>query len=147
MWMCLVAWRKFFIADIINSEQGYKFAMYIVLPQKVGGLDELLGKIDSSTLHRAQYLLEEVEVKVALPKFKFSNSINLNDVLKDVSHDPTFIRISWFSYLNDINIYIFSYFSWASAKCSPIRHRSHCWLAVLPSKIVFKYRTSCRRLA
>lgn len=66
--------------------QGYKFAMYIVLPQKVGGLDELLGKIDSSTLHRAQYLLEEVEVKVALPKFKFSNSINLNDVLKDVSH-------------------------------------------------------------
>lgn len=67
--------------------------MYIVLPQKVGGLDELLGKIDSSTLHRAQYLLEEVEVKVALPKFKFSNSINLNDVLKDVSHDPPIRRI------------------------------------------------------
>lgn len=60
--------------------------MYIVLPQKIDGLDELLGKIDSSTLHRAQYLLEEVEVKVALPKFKFNNSINLNQVLKDVSH-------------------------------------------------------------
>lgn len=60
--------------------------MYIVLPQKnARGLDELLGKIDSSTLHRAQYLLEEVEVKVVLPKFKFSNSINLNEILKDVS--------------------------------------------------------------
>lgn len=58
--------------------------MYIILPQDVEGMETLLTKIDSSTLHRAQYLLEEVEVKVGLPKFKFTNSINLNDVLKDV---------------------------------------------------------------
>lgn len=75
--------------------------MYIVLPQRIGGLDELLAKIDSSTLHRAQYLLEEVEVKVALPKFKFSNSINLNEVLKDVSAPslPTPPAVSYFNFV------------------------------------------------
>lgn len=65
--------------------QGDKFAMYIVLPQKVDGIHQLVSKIDSSSFRRAQLLLEEVEVKVALPKFKFSNSIQLNEVLKDVS--------------------------------------------------------------
>lgn len=59
--------------------------MYIVLPQKVDGINQLVAKIDSSSFRRAQLLLEEVEVKVALPKFQFSNSIRLNDVLKDVS--------------------------------------------------------------
>lgn len=67
--------------------------MYIVLPQKIDGLEELLAKVDSSTLHRAQYLLEEVEVKVALPKFKFQNSINLNEELKNVSADIWTYRI------------------------------------------------------
>lgn len=60
--------------------------MYIVLPNKVDGLDELLNKIDTSTLHRAQFLLEEIEVKVSLPKFKFTNSINLNEVLQNVRY-------------------------------------------------------------
>lgn len=66
--------------------KGLKFAMYIILPQEVEGIDTLMTKIDSSTLHRAQYLLEEVEVKVGLPKFRFSNSINLNEILKEVSN-------------------------------------------------------------
>lgn len=64
--------------------QGNKFAMYILLPTKVDGLNDLLTKIDSSSLHRAQYLLEQSEIKVAIPKFRFSNAINMNEVLQEV---------------------------------------------------------------
>lgn len=59
--------------------------MYIILPYKDDGLTELVQKIDSSSLHRAQYLLESTEVKVSIPKFRFSNSILLNDVLQEVT--------------------------------------------------------------
>lgn len=59
--------------------------MYIVLPNKVDGLDELISRIDSSNIHRSQFLLNFEEVKVSLPKFKFTNTIKLNDVLKSVS--------------------------------------------------------------
>lgn len=59
--------------------------MYVILPNKVDGLNEMVGKVDSSTLHRSQWLMDELEVRVVLPKFKFDNEINLNEVLKDVS--------------------------------------------------------------
>ncbi|XP_031618765.1 serine protease inhibitor 27A-like [Contarinia nasturtii] len=60
--------------------KGNKFAMYIVLPYKDDGLNELISKIDS--IHRAQFLMEKVEVKVSLPKFKFTNTVKLNEILK-----------------------------------------------------------------
>lgn len=59
--------------------------MYVIVPYKVDGLNDLISKIDSSSLHRAQYILEQAEVQVAIPKFKFENSIKLNDVLQEVS--------------------------------------------------------------
>ncbi|XP_055302785.1 serine protease inhibitor 27A-like [Sitodiplosis mosellana] len=62
--------------------KGYKFAMYIVLPNKVDGLDELISRVDSSYLHRTQILMEKVEVKVSIPKFKFTNTVKLNEILK-----------------------------------------------------------------
>lgn len=62
--------------------KGYKFAMYIILPNKLDGLDELVSRIDSSSLHRTQILMDKVEVKVSLPKFKFANTVQLNEILK-----------------------------------------------------------------
>jgi len=62
--------------------KGYKFSKYIVLPNKKDGLAKLLTNLDSSTLHRAQYVLQQEEIKVALPKFKFTNTIQLNEILK-----------------------------------------------------------------
>lgn len=94
--------------------------MYIVLPQDVEGINGLVDKIDSSTLHRAQYLLEEVEVKVALPKFRFTNSIQLNEILKEVSRSDIDLN----SKSNN------SIFSWEFVKCSQIKHHSHCLLVV-----------------
>lgn len=68
--------------------------MYIVLPNKRDGLDELISRIDSSTLHRNQLLMDKVEVIVSLPKFKFANTVNLNEILKAVSDTISFHFLS-----------------------------------------------------
>lgn len=59
--------------------------MYIVLPNKIDGLDELISRVDSSNVHRTQFLLTSEEVKVSLPKFKFTNTVQLNEILKAVT--------------------------------------------------------------
>lgn len=64
--------------------KGGKFAMYIVLPVKVDGLDDLVSRVDSSTIRRTQFLLNLEEVKVLLPRFKIVNTVKLNEVLKSV---------------------------------------------------------------
>lgn len=58
--------------------------MSIILPNAKGGLDELIRQLESSTLHRSQWLMSEVEVRVEIPKFKFDCTSTLNDILKDV---------------------------------------------------------------
>lgn len=58
--------------------------MYVVLPVKADGLTELAARVDSSTLSRARITMELAEIKVSLPKFRFENSVRLNDALKSV---------------------------------------------------------------
>ncbi len=58
--------------------------MTIVLPNAKGGLDEMIRQLESSSLHRAQWLMTEVEVRVEIPKFKFDYTSKLNQVLQDV---------------------------------------------------------------
>lgn len=65
--------------------------MTIILPNAKGGLDELIRQMESTTLHRAQWLMSEVEVQVQIPKFKFDYTSKLNDILKDVSHDQCYM--------------------------------------------------------
>lgn len=67
--------------------------MYIILPNKLGDLDELISKIDSSTIQRTRSLLEKVVVKLSLPKFKFTSSVHLNEILKAVSFVSLFFAI------------------------------------------------------
>jgi len=64
--------------------KGRKFAMTIILPNAKGGLDELIRQLESSALHRAQWLMSEVEVRVEIPKFKFDYTSKLNNILQDV---------------------------------------------------------------
>lgn len=71
--------------SFIIDEQGDKFAMYIALPQKVDGLEQLLQKVNRSTWARALKSMAKAKVKVALPKIKFSNSISLKDTMNIVS--------------------------------------------------------------
>lgn len=57
--------------------------MYIVLPTKIDGLDELVSRIDSSKIQQLHFL--KTEIKVSIPKFKILNTIKLNEILKSVN--------------------------------------------------------------
>lgn len=59
--------------------------MYVVLPSKVDGLDDLLSRVDSSNINRMQFLMNLEEVKVSLPKFNIVNTVKLNEILKSVN--------------------------------------------------------------
>lgn len=62
--------------------KGQKFSMFIVLPNRADGFDEFVNQLDSSQLHNAKWLMDETEVRVVLPKFKFDYNSNLNQVLQ-----------------------------------------------------------------
>lgn len=64
--------------------KGSKFAMFIILPYNADGLDDFMTKLDSAQLHNAKWLMDETEVRVVLPKFKFDYSANLNQVLQSL---------------------------------------------------------------
>lgn len=59
--------------------------MTIILPNRRDGIDQLIPLINSSAYHRYKLLMEEVEVKVSIPKFNILNSIHLDEILKSVS--------------------------------------------------------------
>lgn len=59
--------------------------MYILLPTKIDGLDELVSRVDSSNFQRNQILMNSEEVEVTLPKFSIVNTVKLNEALKSVN--------------------------------------------------------------
>lgn len=65
--------------------KGRKFAMSLVLPNNPDtNLSTLINRMDSTSLHRAQYYMDEVEVRIELPKFKFDHTSALEEVLMTV---------------------------------------------------------------
>lgn len=62
--------------------KGQKFSMFIILPNRAEGFDDFVRGLDSAQVHNAKWLMDETEVRVVLPKFKFDYSSNLNEVLK-----------------------------------------------------------------
>lgn len=69
------------------NSQGGKFAMYIALPTKIDGLDELVSNIDISAIRTMQFTRQftKTQIKVSLPKFKILHTTKLNDILKSVN--------------------------------------------------------------
>lgn len=66
--------------------KGRKFAMTLILPNKPETeLDQLIQRMDTKSLSRAQYFMDELEVHVELPKFRFDHKSELNEVLQSVS--------------------------------------------------------------
>lgn len=63
---------------------GRRFSMFIILPNDSTNLDNVVERLDSGTIKNEIWHMDEVEVHVVLPKFKFDSSINLNDVVKRV---------------------------------------------------------------
>lgn len=66
------------------SYRGGKFAMYFLLPHQGKTVEDVLDKIDPTTLHQALWYMDETEVNVTIPKFKFDFSEELNQPLKDI---------------------------------------------------------------
>lgn len=65
--------------------------MYILLPKRVDGLNQLLANISPFTLRRALWQLEETSVAVTLPTFKFDFMTDLRKVLTEVRIIISFI--------------------------------------------------------
>lgn len=64
--------------------KGKKFSMLVVLPNSKEGLGEFIRQMDGTTIHRAEWLMDEDEIRLVLPKFKFEYSSNLNSILKEL---------------------------------------------------------------
>lgn len=66
------------------SYRGGKFAMYIILPHQGSSIDDVLNRITPGTLHQALWYMDETDVNVTIPKFKFDFSEELNQPLQDI---------------------------------------------------------------
>uniref|UniRef100_A0A1W7R7C6 Putative serine proteinase inhibitor n=1 Tax=Aedes albopictus TaxID=7160 RepID=A0A1W7R7C6_AEDAL len=64
--------------------QGGKFAMYFILPHQGKTVDDVLEKITPASLHLALWYMDETELNVTIPKFKFDFTEELNQPLKDI---------------------------------------------------------------
>ncbi|CRK86295.1 CLUMA_CG000040, isoform A [Clunio marinus] len=63
---------------------GRRYSMFIILPKEPNGLEGVVNRVDSEILRNEVENVDETEVHVVLPKFKFDSSINLNDVIKSL---------------------------------------------------------------
>lgn len=61
-----------------------RYAMFFVLPKPDSNINDLIKKLDSKTIAREAWYLDEVEVKVEIPKFKFEFDGDLKTVLQKV---------------------------------------------------------------
>lgn len=64
---------------------GDKFSMFIILPKEGKSLDSVIESFDHKVLSDEIKNLEELEVHVALPRFRFDSSNNLNQAIQAVS--------------------------------------------------------------
>lgn len=69
---------------MVMFPQGHKYAMFFVLPQKMGKLDEVVKKITPAIINRHMWLMQEVPADVIIPKFKFDFTSHLQDNLREV---------------------------------------------------------------
>lgn len=67
--------------------KGGRFAMTLILPAAEGltALDEVVQRLNSESLHAAQYNMDTIEVRVQVPKFRFDYTASLIPALEQVS--------------------------------------------------------------
>jgi serpin B len=78
-------YSKYLNAKIVRLPyNGRRFSMFIILPNEVNGLDGVIDRLDSNSIKNEVWHMDELEVHIQMPKFKFDSSINLNDAVKKV---------------------------------------------------------------
>ncbi|XP_039431804.1 serine protease inhibitor 2-like [Culex pipiens pallens] len=64
--------------------QGGKFAMFFMLPHQNQTVDDVLSRITPQVLHQALWYMDELDVNVTIPKFKFDFSVQLSESLQKI---------------------------------------------------------------
>ncbi|XP_053959320.1 serine protease inhibitor 27A-like [Anastrepha ludens] len=70
--------------------KGKKFSMFILLPKTLGNIEQLQQNLVNDQLKRMQWAMEEVKVKVTMPKFKFDFDKNLKPTLQQLGINDIF---------------------------------------------------------
>lgn len=65
--------------------RGHRFSLFIVLPNRVDGINDLINSLESETLNEDVFYMDKSEVKVVIPKFKFDTQTDMNDAIQQVS--------------------------------------------------------------
>ncbi|XP_012225010.1 uncharacterized protein Spn27A [Linepithema humile] len=63
---------------------GSKFAMYIILPHTLSGIDHIINEINPFTLARDIWAMQELPLDVWIPKFKFEFTSHLENTLREL---------------------------------------------------------------
>jgi len=58
--------------------------MYIILPHTLTGVDHIVNEINSFTLARDVWAMQELPIDVWIPKFKFEFTSHLENTLREV---------------------------------------------------------------
>ncbi|KAH8260192.1 hypothetical protein KR026_004874 [Drosophila bipectinata] len=71
-------------AQILRLPYKGKNSMFVLLPYTIDGIHELAQTLENDELKGAQWAMEEVKVKVTLPKFHFEFQQNLKETLRSL---------------------------------------------------------------
>ncbi|XP_011879335.1 PREDICTED: uncharacterized protein LOC105568344 [Vollenhovia emeryi] len=63
---------------------GSKFAMYIILPHTLTGVDHIINEINPFTLARDVWAMQELPLDIWIPKFKFEFTSHLENTLREL---------------------------------------------------------------
>ncbi|XP_011638346.1 uncharacterized protein LOC105428007 [Pogonomyrmex barbatus] len=63
---------------------GFKFAMYFILPHTLTGVDHIINEINPFILARDMWAMQELPLDVWIPKFKFEFTSHLENTLREL---------------------------------------------------------------
>lgn len=63
---------------------GRKFAMYIILPNTITGVNHVVAQLNSFQLRRDILLMRERSVRLSLPRFRFEYLVQLKEIMRDM---------------------------------------------------------------
>ncbi|KAF3424850.1 hypothetical protein E2986_00965 [Frieseomelitta varia] len=77
-------------STILHSLQGNKFALYLLLPQTLNGIEHLINEVNPFVLTRCVWQMQDLPVDVSIPKFKFEFSSHLEPILRKLGINDIF---------------------------------------------------------